>query len=88
MAVGVGAGQMSRVEAAEIAVRRAGDRTEGAVAASDAFFPMPDGLETLAAAGIRAVIQPGGSKKDDEVVAVADRHDLAMVAAGERHFRH
>jgi phosphoribosylaminoimidazolecarboxamide formyltransferase/IMP cyclohydrolase len=88
MAVGVGAGQMSRVEAAEIAVRRAGDRTRGAVAASDAFFPMPDGLETLAQAGVRAVIQPGGSKKDDEVVAVADRHDLAMVAAGERHFRH
>jgi phosphoribosylaminoimidazolecarboxamide formyltransferase / IMP cyclohydrolase len=88
MAVGVGAGQMSRVEAAEIAVRRAGDRLAGAVAASDAFFPMPDGLETLAAAGVRAVIQPGGSKKDGEVVAAADRHDVAMVAAGERHFRH
>jgi phosphoribosylaminoimidazolecarboxamide formyltransferase/IMP cyclohydrolase len=88
MAVGVGAGQMSRVEAAEIAVRRAGDRTQNAVAASDAFFPMPDGLETLAAAGIRAVIQPGGSKKDGEVIAAADHHDVAMVAAGERHFRH
>jgi phosphoribosylaminoimidazolecarboxamide formyltransferase / IMP cyclohydrolase len=89
MAVGVGAGQMSRVEAAEIAVRRAGEeRARGAVAASDAFFPMPDGLETLAAAGVRAVIQPGGSKKDDDVMAVADRYDLAMVAAGERHFRH
>jgi phosphoribosylaminoimidazolecarboxamide formyltransferase/IMP cyclohydrolase len=88
MAVGVGAGQMSRVEAAEIAVRRAGERVSGAVAASDAFFPMPDGLETLAAAGVRAVIQPGGSKKDEEVVAAADRCDVAMVAAGERHFRH
>jgi len=88
MAVGVGAGQMSRVEAAEIAVRRAGDRAAGAVAASDAFFPMPDGLETLIAAGVRAVIQPGGSKKDDEVVAAADRVGIAMVAAGERHFRH
>jgi phosphoribosylaminoimidazolecarboxamide formyltransferase/IMP cyclohydrolase len=88
MAVGVGAGQMSRVEAAEIAVRRAGDRAHGSVAASDAFFPMPDGLETLATAGIRAVIQPGGSKKDDDVIAAADRHDVAMVAAGERHFRH
>jgi phosphoribosylaminoimidazolecarboxamide formyltransferase/IMP cyclohydrolase len=89
MAVGVGAGQMSRVEAAEIAVRRAGgERSTGAVAASDAFFPMPDGLETLAAAGVRAVIQPGGSKKDDEVTAVADRAGLAMVATGERHFRH
>ena len=88
MAVGVGAGQMSRVEAAEIAVRRAGERTRGAVAASDAFFPMPDGLETLAEAGVRAVIQPGGSKKDDEVTAAADRYDVAMVAARERHFRH
>ncbi|HZS15924.1 MAG TPA: bifunctional phosphoribosylaminoimidazolecarboxamide formyltransferase/IMP cyclohydrolase [Candidatus Dormibacteraeota bacterium] len=88
MAVGVGAGQMSRVEAAEIAVRRAGDRVRDAVAASDAFFPMPDGLETLAAAGVRAVIQPGGSKKDADVVAVADQHGVAMVAAGERHFRH
>jgi len=88
MAVGVGAGQMSRVEAAEIAVRRAGDRAQGAVAASDAFFPMPDGLETLANAGVRAIIQPGGSKKDDEVIAAADRLDVAMVATGERHFRH
>jgi phosphoribosylaminoimidazolecarboxamide formyltransferase / IMP cyclohydrolase len=88
MAVGVGAGQMSRVEAAEMAVRRAGDRVQGAVAASDAFFPMPDGLETLAAAGIRAVIQPGGSRKDGDVVAAAERFDVAMVAAGERHFRH
>jgi phosphoribosylaminoimidazolecarboxamide formyltransferase/IMP cyclohydrolase len=79
---------MSRVEAAEIAVRRAGDRAGGAVAASDAFFPMPDGLEALAEAGVRAVIQPGGSKKDDEVTAAADRAGLAMVAAGERHFRH
>ena len=88
MAVGVGAGQMSRVEAAEIAVRRAGERVRGSVAASDAFFPMPDGLETLAEAGVRAVIQPGGSKKDDEVTAAADRFGLAMVATGERHFRH
>jgi phosphoribosylaminoimidazolecarboxamide formyltransferase/IMP cyclohydrolase len=88
MAVGVGAGQMSRVEAAEIAVRRAGERVQGAVAASDAFFPMPDGLEALAEAGVRAVIQPGGSKKDDEVTAAADRAGIAMVAAGERHFRH
>jgi phosphoribosylaminoimidazolecarboxamide formyltransferase / IMP cyclohydrolase len=88
MAVGVGAGQMSRVEAAEIAVRRAGDRVRGAAAASDAFFPMPDGLETLADAGVRAVIQPGGSKKDDEVTAAADCAGVAMVAAGERHFRH
>jgi phosphoribosylaminoimidazolecarboxamide formyltransferase/IMP cyclohydrolase len=88
MAVGVGAGQMSRVEAAELAVQRAGDRVSGAVAASDAFFPMPDGLETLGKAGIVAVIQPGGSKKDPEVTAAADALGMAMVHAGERHFRH
>ena len=88
MAIGVGAGQMSRVEAAELAVLRAGDRARGAVAASDAFFPMPDGLETLAAAGVTAVIHPGGSKKDPDVVAAGDAHDLAVVHTGERHFRH
>ncbi|MFN2582260.1 MAG: bifunctional phosphoribosylaminoimidazolecarboxamide formyltransferase/IMP cyclohydrolase, partial [Candidatus Dormibacteria bacterium] len=88
MAVGVGAGQMSRVEAAELAVQRAGDRTKGAVAASDAFFPMPDGLESLAAAGIRAVVHPGGSKRDPDVIAAADRLDVAVVHTGERHFRH
>ncbi|MGH7686723.1 MAG: bifunctional phosphoribosylaminoimidazolecarboxamide formyltransferase/IMP cyclohydrolase [Candidatus Dormibacteria bacterium] len=88
MALGVGAGQMSRVEAAELAVQRAGERANGAVAASDAFFPMPDGLETLAAAGITAVIQPGGSKKDPDVVAAADARDVAVVHTGERHFRH
>jgi phosphoribosylaminoimidazolecarboxamide formyltransferase/IMP cyclohydrolase len=87
-AVGVGAGQMSRVEAAELAVQRAGESAGGAVAASDAFFPMADGVETLARAGIRAVIQPGGSKKDAEVTAVADALGIAMVHAGERHFRH
>jgi len=88
MAVGVGAGQMSRVEAAELAVARAGERARGAVAASDAFFPMPDGLETLARAGVRAVIQPGGSKRDPDVGAAADALDMAMVHTGERHFRH
>ena len=88
MAVGVGAGQMSRVEAAELAVQRAGARVTGAVAASDAFFPMPDGLETLGRAGVVAVIQPGGSKKDPEVTAAADALGMTMVHAGERHFRH
>jgi phosphoribosylaminoimidazolecarboxamide formyltransferase/IMP cyclohydrolase len=88
MAVGVGAGQMSRVEAAELAVQRAGDRTTGAVAASDAFFPMPDGAETLGRAGIAAVIQPGGSKKDPEVTAAAEALGMVMVHTGERHFRH
>ncbi len=88
MAIGVGAGQMSRVEAAELAAHRAGDRLSGAVAASDAFFPMPDGLETLGKAGVAAVIQPGGSKKDPDVTAAADALDMAMVHAGDRHFRH
>ena len=88
MAIGVGAGQMSRVEAAELAVARAGERIKGAVAASDAFFPMPDGLEALAKAGVTAIVQPGGSKKDGEVTAAADALGVAMVHTGERHFRH
>jgi len=88
MAVGVGAGQMSRVEAAELAVARAGDRVAGTVAASDAFFPLPDGLETLGRAGVRAVIHPGGSKHDSEVTAAADALGMAVILAGERHFRH
>ncbi len=88
MAVGIGAGQMSRVEAAELAVQRAGDRVSGAVGASDAFFPMPDGVETLGRAGVAAVIQPGGSKKDPGVTAAADALGMVMVHTGERHFRH
>jgi len=88
MAVGVGAGQMSRVESSELAVARAGERAAGGVAASDAFFPMPDGLETLGNAGVRAVIHPGGSKNDPVVTAAADGLDMAIVLAGERHFRH
>src|SRR5487761_1135035 len=88
MAVGVGAGQMSRVEAAELAVGRAGEAVVGASAASDAFFPLPDGLEALGRAGVRAVIHPGGSKNDAEVAAAADAFGLALVVTGERHFRH
>jgi len=87
-AAGVGAGQQSRVEAAEIAVRKAGERASGAAAASDAFFPFRDGLDVLAAAGVRAVIQPGGSVRDNEVVAAADEQGIAVVLTGERHFRH
>jgi phosphoribosylaminoimidazolecarboxamide formyltransferase/IMP cyclohydrolase len=88
MALGVGAGQMSRVESSELAVGRAGDRVSGSVAASDAFFPVPDGLETLGRAGVTAVIHPGGSKNDGEVTAAADALGMAVVLAGERHFRH
>jgi phosphoribosylaminoimidazolecarboxamide formyltransferase/IMP cyclohydrolase len=87
-ALGVGAGQQSRVEAAELAVGKAGDRARGAAAASDAFFPFRDGLDVLAAAGVVAVVQPGGSVKDGEIVAAADEHGIAMVLTGERHFRH
>jgi phosphoribosylaminoimidazolecarboxamide formyltransferase/IMP cyclohydrolase len=86
--VGVGAGQMSRVDSSEIAVKKAGERAQGAAAASDAFFPFADGVEALAEAGIEAVIQPGGSVRDDEVVEAANRQGLAMVFTGRRHFLH
>jgi len=87
-AVGVGAGQQSRVVAAEIAVQKAGERAKGGAGASDAFFPFPDGLLVLADAGVAAVVQPGGSVKDDEVVAAANEAGIAMVVTGERHFKH
>jgi phosphoribosylaminoimidazolecarboxamide formyltransferase/IMP cyclohydrolase len=86
--VGVGAGQMSRVDAARFGAQKAVLPLKGTVAASDAFFPFPDGLEAVAAAGATAVIQPGGSVKDDDVIAAADRLGLAMVFTGIRHFRH
>ncbi|MGH8996574.1 MAG: bifunctional phosphoribosylaminoimidazolecarboxamide formyltransferase/IMP cyclohydrolase [Acidimicrobiales bacterium] len=87
-AVGIGAGQPSRVGAAEIAVTRAGDRAKGGAGASDAFFPFPDGLEVLARAGVAAVVHPGGSVGDAAVIEAADRDGIALVATGERHFRH
>jgi phosphoribosylaminoimidazolecarboxamide formyltransferase/IMP cyclohydrolase len=87
-AVGVGAGQMSRVEAVQIAVRRAGFKAQGSVMASDAFFPFPDGLEEGIRAGVTAVIQPGGSMKDADVIAAADAAGIAMVVTGRRHFKH
>jgi len=86
--VGVGAGQMSRVDASWIAARKAGDRARGAVVASDAFFPFPDALEVAADAGCTAVIHPGGSKGDDDVLKAAEAHDMAVVLTGVRHFRH
>ena len=91
MTVGVGAGQMSRVVSSKIAAMKAreeGLEVEGAVMASDAFFPFRDGLDVAAGFGIRAVIQPGGSMRDQEVIAAADEHDMAMVFTGMRHFRH
>ncbi len=86
--VGVGAGQMSRVDSVKIAKMKAQIPTEGSVMASDAFFPQPDGIEAAAEAGIRAIVQPGGSVKDDEAIKTADKHDIAMVFTGNRHFRH
>jgi phosphoribosylaminoimidazolecarboxamide formyltransferase/IMP cyclohydrolase len=86
--VGVGAGQMSRVDSAHIAVRKAGGRVDGSVAASDAFFPMPDGVEKLTGAGVTAIIQPGGSKGDEAAVEAANGAGAAMVFTGTRHFRH
>jgi phosphoribosylaminoimidazolecarboxamide formyltransferase / IMP cyclohydrolase len=87
-AVGVGGGQQSRLDSARLAVAKAGDRSRGAVAASDAFFPFRDGLDTLAEAGIRGVIQTGGSVRDDEVIAAADEYGMVLVLTGIRHFRH
>jgi phosphoribosylaminoimidazolecarboxamide formyltransferase/IMP cyclohydrolase len=88
-AIGVGMGQVNRVDAARLAVWRAGEeRCRGAVAASDAFFPFPDGLEVLAGAGVRAVVQPGGSIRDDEVTAVAAATGVTMYLTGTRHFAH
>jgi phosphoribosylaminoimidazolecarboxamide formyltransferase/IMP cyclohydrolase len=86
--VGVGMGQVNRVDAARLAVSRAGDRATGAVAASDAFFPFPDGLEVLAEAGVRAVVEPGGSVRDDEVVAAAEKAGVTLYFTGVRHFFH
>ena len=96
--VGIGAGQMSRVDSSRIAAQKSADAATaaelgeplaiGSVVASDAFFPFPDGLLAAAKAGATAVIQPGGSMRDEEVIAAADENDLAMVFTGHRHFRH
>ena len=91
MTLGVGAGQMSRVDSTRIAAikaKNAGLSLRGSVAASDAFFPFRDGLDVVAGAGASAVIQPGGSVRDSEVIAAADEHGMAMVFTGMRHFRH
>jgi phosphoribosylaminoimidazolecarboxamide formyltransferase/IMP cyclohydrolase len=86
--VGVGMGQVNRVDAAHLAVQRAGDRAAGSVAASDAFFPFPDGLQVLLAAGVRAVVQPGGSVRDAEVVEAAREAGATLYLTGSRHFAH
>jgi phosphoribosylaminoimidazolecarboxamide formyltransferase/IMP cyclohydrolase len=89
--IGIGAGQMSRVDAAFLAVHKAsgaGHVVAGSVLGSDAFFPFRDGIDQAAAAGVRAIVQPGGSVRDEEVVAAANEHDIAMVFTGRRLFRH
>jgi phosphoribosylaminoimidazolecarboxamide formyltransferase/IMP cyclohydrolase len=86
--IGVGAGQMNRVQSVRLAVAQAGEKAKGAVLASDAFFPFDDGPEAAGKAGVTAIIQPGGSKKDEETIAMADSYNIAMVFAGQRHFRH
>jgi phosphoribosylaminoimidazolecarboxamide formyltransferase/IMP cyclohydrolase len=89
--LGIGAGQMSRVDSCRIACSKAADAKldlHGSVAASDAFFPFADGIEQLVAAGVRVIVQPGGSKRDDEVIDAANRHDVCMLFTGTRHFRH
>ena len=88
VAVGIGAGQQNRLDSGRIAAEKAAGRAAGGVCASDAFFPFRDGLDAAAAAGVTAVVQPGGSLRDDEVIAAADEHGIAMVMTGERHFRH
>ena len=86
--VGVGAGQMNRVQSVRLAVAQAGEKAKGASLASDAFFPFPDGPEAAAEAGVTSIIQPGGSVKDDETIALCDRYNIALVFTGVRHFRH
>jgi phosphoribosylaminoimidazolecarboxamide formyltransferase/IMP cyclohydrolase len=84
----IGAGQMSRVDAVKVAVLKAGASLKGSVAASDAFFPFRDGLDAIAEAGATAIVQPGGSVRDADVIAAADERGLAMIFTGKRHFRH
>lgn len=86
--IGVGAGQMNRVGAAKIAIEQAGEKTEGSVMSSDAFFPMPDTVEEAVKAGVTAIIQPGGSKRDQDSIDVCDEHGITMVYTGMRHFKH
>ena len=88
MTVGVGAGQMNRVGSAKIAITQAGEKAQGSALASDAFFPMPDTVEAAAKAGITAIIQPGGSIRDEDSIKMADEYGIAMVFTGVRHFKH
>ena len=86
--VGIGMGQTNRVDSVRIAAQRAGAKARGSSMGSDAFFPFPDGVEAAAEAGVTAIAQPGGSVRDAEVIAAADKHGIAMVFTNVRHFRH
>ena len=86
--VGIGGGQSARVTAVQIACEKAAERARGSSLASDAFFPFPDGVQAAARAGVTAMVQPGGSKKDDDVIKAADDAGVAMIFTGVRHFRH
>ena len=86
--VGVGAGQMSRLDSVRIAVEKAGAKASGSVLASDAFFPFRDGPDLAAAHGVTAIIQPGGSRRDDQTIDACNEHAMAMILTGRRHFRH
>jgi phosphoribosylaminoimidazolecarboxamide formyltransferase/IMP cyclohydrolase len=88
MVIGVGAGQMSRVDSTQIAIKKAGERVKGSVLASDAFFPFRDNVDEAAKAGVAAIVQPGGSKRDADSIAACDEHRIAMLFTGVRHFRH
>jgi phosphoribosylaminoimidazolecarboxamide formyltransferase/IMP cyclohydrolase len=86
--IGVGAGQMSRVDSVEIAIDKGADRASGSILASDAFFPFPDSIDAAADAGVVAIIQPGGSRRDQEVIDACNKRGLPMVLTGRRHFKH
>ena len=86
--IGVGAGQMNRIGAAKIAIEQAADKADGSAMASDAFFPMPDTVEAAVAAGVKAIIQPGGSKRDQDSIDVCNEHGIVMVCTNMRHFKH
>jgi len=86
--LGAGAGQMSRVDSVEIAIKKAGDRIAGSVLGSDAFFPFHDSIDAISQYGIKAVIQPGGSRNDEAVIEACNKYDIAMIFTGRRHFKH
>ena len=86
--IGIGAGQMNRIDSGQLAFKHAGEETKGSAMGSDAFFPFPDNVDNAAKVGVACIVQPGGSKKDDEVIAAADKYGIAMVFAGKRHFKH